>query len=253
MPTGEQSVACARLADEPDAQASVCPPINARFAMPDTLTIDAPVLDAPWWPDARQGTVTLDEYFALPEGTPFEFWGGTLIHRVTGQEVYTLDAVHEHLSRYGMTPAPHFFHQLASRSLFLRLHDFVSKRDLGEVLYAPFAVVLEVDGVEHTVEPDLLFFSHKRMEQIQRGRLYGPPELIVEILSPSNPHNDLIRKRNLYDAAGVDEYWIADPSEQRIDVFVAGDHGYVLDQSTEGNVVSRVLDGLTLSVPDLFE
>jgi Uma2 family endonuclease len=92
------------------------------------------------------------------------------------------------------------------------------------------------------------------MSQLRDGkRLYGPPDLVVEILSPSNLHNDLIRKRDLYDAAGVTEYWIVDPREQRIDVFVAGDDGYVLDQRTGGTVASRVLDGLTLSVADLFE
>ena len=209
---------------------------------------------AEWWPEARQGTVTLGEYFALPEGAPFEYWDGTLVHRVTGLELHTLGAVRDYLARFGMTPSSNFFHQIALRNLFLRFHSFVEKRDLGEVLFAPFDVLLEFDGETKTVEPDLLFISNARMSQLRdKKRLYGPPDLVVEILSPSNAHHDLIRKRDLYDAAGVTEYWIVDPRMQRVDVFVASDVGYALDQRTEGTVASRVLDGLTVSVADLFE
>lgn len=221
--------------------------------MTDTLTLDAPPV-AEWWPEARQGTVTLSEYFDLPEGTPFEFWDGTLVHRVTGWEVHTLDAVHDYLSRYGTTPSPNFFHQITLRNLFRRFDAFVVEHDLGEVLFAPFDVLLEFDGETKTVEPDLLFISNARMGQLRdKKRLYGPPDLVVEILSPSNAHHDLIRKRDLYEAAGVSEYWIVDPKVQRVDVFVQGEDGFALDQRTEGRVASRILDGLTMDVSGLFE
>lgn len=51
-------------------------------------------------------------------------------------------------------------------------------------------------------------------------RIIGVPVLIIEILSPSTATHDLIRKLNLYQKADVKEYWVVDPEEQTINVYL---------------------------------
>ncbi|MEJ7654234.1 MAG: Uma2 family endonuclease [Chloroflexia bacterium] len=75
------------------------------------------------------------------------------------------------------------------------------------------------------VEPDLLIqLSDGRWSVGDRG-VDGPPDLIVEILSPSYPGRDRIRKRALYAGAGVREYWIADPYAGSIEVLALDERG----------------------------
>jgi Uma2 family endonuclease len=215
--------------------------------MPDTLA--AP---APWWPPPTAGRVTLDEFESLPEGAPFEFWAGTLVHRVTGQEFASLDAALLHLDHYGMAPASRFFHQAIVGNLFRVFDAFVHARALGRVLTAPVDVRLTVDRETHTFEPDVLFLSHARMPDLEARFVTGPPDLVAEVLSPSTAHRDLTHKRDLYAAAGVDEYWIVDPQTKAVDVFVREGAAYTLAERSGAQARSRVLDGLVVSVPDLF-
>jgi Uma2 family endonuclease len=91
---------------------------------------------------------------------------------------------------------------------------------LGEVLSGPFAVVLGDDTV---TEPDLLFVRRDRLDVIEPDRgVLGPPDLVVEILSPSNRAYDRNLKRRRYQAAGVPEVWIVDADEDTIEVWRPG-------------------------------
>ncbi len=58
--------------------------------------------------------------------------------------------------------------------------------------------------------------TQKRQHIMIPSRLRGVPDLVVEILSPSNPDHDLKTKRRLYEQAGIPEYWIVYPDEQQV-------------------------------------
>jgi Uma2 family endonuclease len=60
------------------------------------------------------------------------------------------------------------------------------------------------------VQPDILFIL-KENAHIVHGHVHGSPDLIIEILSPSNKKRDLITKKQLYEKFAVKEYWIIDP------------------------------------------
>lgn len=105
-----------------------------------------------------------------------------------------------------MSPSPRTRHQLVSARLFRLLDDARPEGTL--VLYAPFDVVLEEDSV---VEPDLVVFDESIATE--RG-IEGRPDLVVEILSPSTRSRDLVRKKRLYERAGVPCYWVVDPDEE---------------------------------------
>ena len=82
----------------------------------------------------------------------------------------------------------------------------------------------------------------------------GAPDLIIEILSPSAAKYDRGDKKDLYERFGVKEYWIADPKNQSIEIYILTNDRYKLVEfaSEEGTIKSTILKGLTLEVGSLF-
>jgi Uma2 family endonuclease len=116
-----------------------------------------------------------------------------------------------------VTPPPDTSHQEASARLFMELRDFATrKHGLGQVLYAPVAVVLS-DG--DYVEPDIVFLRSDHAHYRTRRAIEGPPDLVVEILSPTTSRRDRGLKRERYARFGVREYWIVDADRRRVEVY----------------------------------
>lgn len=107
-----------------------------------------------------------------------------------------------------MAPPPNDSHQKTSVVLLLQIGNFITNNELGEVRHAPYGVYLDDENV---VEPDLLFISKENLGLIKKNGFHGAPDLIIEILSPSNERHDTVTKKNLYEKFGVKEYWIVDP------------------------------------------
>ena len=150
-------------------------------------------------------------------------------------------------------PAPGFEHQRILRDWINLLWDFVKKRALGEVLPAPFDVILSEAVV---VQPDIVFISNDNLKNIKRGRLFGPPDLVVEIISPATIRRDTVVKRNIYEKHKVKEYWIVYPDERAVEVWVLNDKGkYELFSVAEGEgkVKSKVLEGLEVDLKEVFK
>jgi Uma2 family endonuclease len=118
-----------------------------------------------------------------------------------------------------LAPAPGERHQAVSRNLGFLLWQHVRERKLGEVYYAPLDVVLSDTDV---VQPDLVFVSEERRHLIRAEGLFGAPDLVVEILSPATRERDLGPKMHLYFRSGVREYWVVDPEEQAVLVYLPG-------------------------------
>ena len=115
-------------------------------------------------------------------------------------------------------------------------------------------------GGPNFVEPDLFVVPHDGSVEFETALLVGPPVLAVEVLSPSTRRYDLVRKRRLYERAGVREYWVVDPEDESVSVFHRAedvpDAGFGPPVKTfadaGGRVESRVLEGLPLQVAELF-
>ncbi len=149
-------------------------------------------------------------------------------------------------------PSPSFEHQEISRNLAFLLWNFVKGKDLGEVLYAPFDVVL---GERVVVQPDIVFIAKGNLKNIKEGRLFGPPDLVVEIVSPNTIRRDTFVKKRLYAEAGVKEYWIVYPEERALEVWVLRKGKYDLHSVAEGEgkVRSEVLKGLEVGLKEVFD
>jgi Uma2 family endonuclease len=120
-----------------------------------------------------------------------------------------------------VTPAPGSIHQKVSARFFMELRVFATNQHkLGEVLYAPLDVIFE-DG--DYVQPDLVFLRRERSELLTERGIEGPPDLVIEILSPATARQDRGIKRDRYAHFGVPEYWIVDTERRRVEVYRLAD------------------------------
>ncbi|MDR2134319.1 MAG: Uma2 family endonuclease [Treponema sp.] len=123
--------------------------------------------------------------------------------------------------RVYMMSAPSVAHQAISRELLGQFWTFLKGKPC-QVFAAPFDVRLfpKEDGSDDTVvQPDLLVICDR--SKIADGRACrGAPDLVIEILSPSNTDIPLLSKFTKYLKAGVREYWIVDPKEKDIQVHI---------------------------------
>jgi Uma2 family endonuclease len=141
-----------------------------------------------------------------------------------------------------MAPAPGTGHQYASRHIQFQLFEQLELTGMAQVYDAPTDVELsEVD----IVEPDLMVVAASRRRIIKPSRIVGPPDLIVEILSPSTSARDRELKLRLYEQSGVPVYWIVDPAEKCVTVYVQADDSPIDGggKASRGDKDSRVSAG----------
>jgi Uma2 family endonuclease len=186
----------------------------------------------PVWEIARlfpvQGEWTAEEYLALDTNHFVEFSDGYL----------------------EFLPMPTVAHQLILLFLCRTLWDFVTVRRLGEVILSPLPVEL---WPEKFREPDVMFVATAKTPPSTATHLYCV-DLVMEVISPENPTHDYQTKRTEYAQAGIPEYWIIDPQQNLVTVFVLRGKDYQVQQvCTPGmQVASVLLAGFELSVADIF-
>jgi len=112
-----------------------------------------------------------------------------------------------------VNPSPNLYHQEVSRHIQFQLYTQIELAGLGKVIDAPIDLQLSNQDI---VQPDLVVVTTARKQIMTPTKIKGIPDLVVEILSPSNADYDLHIKRKLYQDAGIPEYWIAMPDEHQI-------------------------------------
>jgi Uma2 family endonuclease len=153
--------------------------------------------------------------------------------------------------------SPTLKHQMVSRELFKRLDALTTARKLGQILYAPFDFVVRRAPVR-TRQPDLFFLSRERLHdwaQLQeQPRLEFAPDLVIEILSPSETYTYWSEKLQDYYVLGVPEVWLVDIDKRAIEVQVreAGGYRSLGWFAGEQMVPSQVLAGLELKPAEVF-
>ena len=150
-----------------------------------------------------------------------------------------------------VTPSPSEKHQRILINLGSSMHVHAKARGLGRVYVAPFDVVF---GEKTALQPDLLFVSSARRGIIGPEYVLGPPDLVVEILSPYRVPYDRVTKFEQYAKHGVGEYWIIDPVAEQVDVYRLAGSTYDLKESVTGGqaLETPLLPGWKMLVGDLF-
>lgn len=156
---------------------------------------------------------------------------------------------------FRMSQAPSSGHQELVSELLFQLRLFLRGKS-RRALVAPIDVRLprdqEADSeIETVVQPDLVVVCDPA--KIDRAGVRGAPDLVIEVISPSTAVHDQVLKRDLYEKAGVREYWIVDGDKRTITLFARSGPGFLPAQtSRDANFYSAVLPGLRLDIEALF-
>jgi Uma2 family endonuclease len=129
-----------------------------------------------------------------------------------------------------VNPAPNLYHQEVSRHIQFQLYMQIELTGVGKVIDAPVDLQLSNHDI---IQPDLVVVTNARKHILTPTKIKGVPDLVVEILSPSNPDHDLRTKRKLYQDSGVPEYWIVFPDEHQILQLVLHNGQFVESVATE--------------------
>ena len=180
-----------------------------------------------------EGKKTVADFMALGEGPPYyELIDGELV----------------------MAPSPFRNHQRIALNLAvaIRMH-LPSLPAPGEVYISPFDVHLS----EHNVLcPDVLYFSPASLHLLSDRGSEGPPDLAIEVLSPSTARRDRKVKRAIYACHGVKELWLVHPDAETIEVFdfskQIDEPVAVLENGTHPAVSTALIPELAIPLVDVF-
>jgi Uma2 family endonuclease len=159
---------------------------------------------------------------------------------------------------YDMSPAANRFHQQVSWRIEEQIAAFLKYKPC-RAYHAPFDVIFpdrpneEEDEVRTVVQPDILVVCD-RTKLTDKG-CTGAPDWIIEILSPYTSKKDLNEKFNLYERHGVREYWIVDPGDKYVQVYLLNEnrrYGEASIYLKNAAVPCRVLAGLSIGLASVF-
>lgn len=149
------------------------------------------------------------------------------------------------------SPPPVREHQGASGVLYGYIWPYVHARRLGWLYAAPIGVTLDD---ENGLQPDLVYVSREREAILSKRGIEGPPDLVVEILSPSTRSRDRGIKMRRYAAAGVPHCWLVDPRTRALEAYRLGEQGYTLiGKQGPGTIFCpELFPGLEIPIDDLW-
>ena len=150
-----------------------------------------------------------------------------------------------------VSPAPFLRHQLVSGRIAAALIDALDKPELARVFAAPTDLILARTTV---VQPDLIIVGQARQSILTARAVEGPPDVVVEILSPSSLDRDQYIKRKLYEKFSIPEYWVVDPEQALVTVYRLDEGSYGIRANYDRSSVLESPDFPSLRVPlaDVF-
>ncbi len=173
---------------------------------------------------ANNGELTLDDYYALPDDRRVELIDGVF---------------------YDMS-SPTSMHQMILVEASIQISTFI-KKNKGKCItfVSPMDVQLDKDN-KTMVEPDLFVVCDR--SKIMEHFIFGAPDFIIEIVSPSSKLNDYVLKLWKYKNSGVREYWIIDYKKDLVRTFFFEDDIDPVDYTLKDDIPVRIYDGkLTLN------
>jgi Uma2 family endonuclease len=175
--------------------------------------------------------ISAEEYYRLPEYATHD-----LIELIEGEVVIGVPPNTKHQSAVAET----FF-------IFMTC----AKASGGKAFTAPIEVYLDP---YNSYEPDVLYLAPDTKCVVEEKRLVGAPDLVVEVLSRSTAKNDRESKFSAYQKFGVPEYWIIDPVNEYLEVYILDGAVFVkLGTFAVGDTfVSPVLNNMVVDVSSIF-
>ncbi len=158
---------------------------------------------------------------------------------------------------FKMSPAPNPYHQVLAGDIYTLMNVFLRKTPCKAYI-APFDVRLikkskDDKDIVTVLQPDV-FVVCDRTKIDKRGCI-GAPDLVVEVLSPGNSTKELRNKYEVYEEAGVKEYWVVSPQNQTFIIYTLQDGKFQLSPvKVPGDIVTTsILPGLEIDLTELFK
>ena len=179
-------------------------------------------------PFPQEQTYTVEDFYNMPEDIHAELINGNIVY---------------------MAP-PSTQHQRILTRLCTAIDNYINENGgKCEVFPAPFGVQLREED-DTIVEPDISVICDP--DHLNERGCLGAPDWIIEIVSPSSIKHDYITKLNLYNNAGVREYWIVNPEQQNICVYDMRDNQFIINQYTfHDHVKVNIYDDLYIDFASL--
>ncbi|MCD8119096.1 MAG: Uma2 family endonuclease [Lachnospiraceae bacterium] len=173
---------------------------SGSVTYPDTFEDDWPVFlkeaEVAYGRKKKQGEFTIEDYYALPDDERVELIDGVI---------------------YNMS-APVASHQSIVAGLTTAFCNYVESKN-GDCEVFPGPIDVQLDRDDRTmVQPDVLILCDR--DKLKNGIIYGAPDFVVEVLSPSTSRKDRIIKLRKYREAGVREYWMVDIKRKEVEVYI---------------------------------
>lgn len=167
----------------------------------------------------QQGSYTLEDYYALPDDRRVELIDGYF---------------------YDMA-SPTFLHQRIAGEIYRQIANYIMEHDGNcQPLLSPIDIQLDCD-TRTMVQPDIAILCHN--DRVRHWGIYGAPDFILEVISPSTRKMDYTKKLAKYEAAGVREYWILDPYQKRLLVYFFENESYPFICGLDAPVPVNIYDG----------
>ncbi|MDR2049723.1 MAG: Uma2 family endonuclease [Treponema sp.] len=152
-----------------------------------------------------------------------------------------------------MMAPPSSNHQIIVMQLAGQLWQFLRGKPC-KVFPAPFGVRLfprEDLNDDTFLEPDIVVICDP--SKIKKDGCEGAPDMVVEVLSPSNTRHEMLLKFKKYSAAGVKEYWVVDGDEKTVEIHVLDKGRYIISVAGENDEIPvTALPGCTVRLQDLW-
>ncbi len=148
--------------------------------------------------------------------------------------------------------SPTHMHQSISSRIYTRFSIWFQNKKC-QPYYSPYDVTFLINNEKNVVQPDILVIcDHSKIDD--KGKYYGTPSLVVEIMSPSTKTKDLTAKLELYMKGGVSEYWIVNQEVKKIDIytFIDKEISDTLTYKINETAESVIFKGLSVNVNAVF-
>lgn len=251
-----------------------------------TLVVPTPTPESEWigdytkFPYYHGLRATSDEYFGLyPDGYSYELVHGIVMLKSGGiQDLFHIQNAEQPPKYVGlrlsadsylaladdgyryelidgvviMSPSPTPLHQAVMLEIAYQIKAFLRSSPIGRVLVETDVVLMRrADETDLVYRPELVFYRQTGGRHQIPKRLEGPPDLVVEVLSPATRNLDLKTKREDYEVAGVTEYWVVDPNAKSL-LFLRMLNGKYEEVGPDGDsFASEAIPGFRLNITDV--
>jgi Uma2 family endonuclease len=151
-----------------------------------------------------------------------------------------------------MVPSPTIDHQEVISKVVSKLHVLFHKEESIRIVFAPLDLIVKRNPLK-TYQPDIMIFREEKNIINEDRVIEGPPDVIIEVLSPGSRHKDFVKKNEVYEKFGVTEYWIIDPEMKVISQFYqSSQEKYGIGKLVAGEIASVTFKNLSLNISDIL-